>query len=182
MNEQLDKALCEKYPEIFRDRHAPMNQTCMCWGFACGDGWYPLIDQLCKHLMWRVVEARKDLRSHEQAQQFPEKLSKWGQSYYTPERLREAQEKLATLEANIPVAIQVKEKFGTLRFYVNNATDEQFEAISFAESLSSRICEMCGAMKDAQTYREGWHRTLCASCAEKDGRVVVRATTHTDAS
>lgn len=51
MTKELDERLCQKYPEIFRDRHAPMSQTAMCWGFACGDGWFALIDTLCSELM-----------------------------------------------------------------------------------------------------------------------------------
>jgi len=47
MKKELDDALCAKYPKIFADRHKSMQETCMCWGFDCGDGWYDLIDNLC---------------------------------------------------------------------------------------------------------------------------------------
>lgn len=47
MKKELDDALCAKYPKIFADRHKSMQETCMCWGFECGDGWYDLIDNLC---------------------------------------------------------------------------------------------------------------------------------------
>jgi len=47
MRKELDDKLCADYPEIFKDRHAPENQTAMCWGFSCGDGWYDIIDSLC---------------------------------------------------------------------------------------------------------------------------------------
>jgi hypothetical protein len=57
MREDLDKKLCEKYPEIFKNRNAPKTQTAMCWGFECGDGWYDLIDVLCHniqhHINWK---------------------------------------------------------------------------------------------------------------------------------
>jgi hypothetical protein len=56
MREELDKALCEKYAKIFRDRHGDMRSTAMCWGFDHGDGWYNIIDQLCasiqNHIDW----------------------------------------------------------------------------------------------------------------------------------
>lgn len=129
MNEKLDRALCAKYPVIFRDRHAPMSETAMCWGFACGDGWYPLIDMLCARLM-----------------------------------------RLSPTSTDIPIAVQVKEKFGGLRFYVNNANDAQEAVIAFAEALSHRICEQCGTMNETTTYTDGWHKTLCPSCARLDGR------------
>ena len=51
MSPDKDKALCQKYPGIFRDRRADMRQTAMCWGFDCGDGWYGLIDDLCMKLL-----------------------------------------------------------------------------------------------------------------------------------
>ena len=43
MKKELDEALCAKYPLVFRDRHAPMQATAMCWGFDHDDGWYNLL-------------------------------------------------------------------------------------------------------------------------------------------
>lgn len=169
MNEQLDQQLCAKYPEIFRDRRASMDRTAMCWGFECGDGWYALIDELCAELMRPVNQARDDVRHTEHALQFTETQPGVAKSRYTPKKLAEYQAKLAELEAHIPVAMQVKEKFGTLRFYVDTCTDEQFAVIHFAESLSARICEDCGTTNTAKTYRNGWHRTRCDACAETRG-------------
>jgi len=45
--EEFDKYMCETYPEIFRERNLPMSQTCMCWGFEIGRGWYDILDKLC---------------------------------------------------------------------------------------------------------------------------------------
>lgn len=56
-------------------------------------------------------------------------------------------------------AVQIKEKFGTLRFYTKEATDEQHAVISFVESLSGKTCEVCGAPGKPQG--KGWIRTLC---------------------
>lgn len=52
MREELDKLLCERYPKIFSGRHKPATETAMCWGFACGDGWFDLIDCLCGRLQF----------------------------------------------------------------------------------------------------------------------------------
>jgi hypothetical protein len=61
-------------------------------------------------------------------------------------------------------AIQVKEKFGGLRFYVNASDDYQRGQIDFAESMSMNICEVCGSTKDVgQTV--GWVKTICTKCA-----------------
>jgi len=61
------------------------------------------------------------------------------------------------------VALQVKEKFGGLRFYVQGATNMQYAVISWAESLSYHICEKCGSTKNIGTT-EGWISTLCEEC------------------
>lgn len=64
---------------------------------------------------------------------------------------------------------QVKEKFGTLRFYysLHGASDEVAESIShavdLAEEASGHICERCGCAAKLQT-NTGWWSTLCPSC------------------
>ena len=52
MNADKEAQLYAKYPEIFRQKDLPMTQTCMCWGFDCGGGWYKLIDDLCAQIMF----------------------------------------------------------------------------------------------------------------------------------
>lgn len=56
-------------------------------------------------------------------------------------------------------AVQVKEKFGGLRFYVKEATPKQDAVISFVESISIRTCEICGA--PGKQREGGWIKTLC---------------------
>lgn len=63
--------------------------------------------------------------------------------------------------------LQVKEKFGGLRFYTNWATEEMYEKISDAEGKSFKICEECG--QPAQVRVGGWIRTLCDYHAKKAG-------------
>lgn len=65
-----------------------------------------------------------------------------------------------------PVATQVKEKFGTLRFYVNGANERQHHFIEFAEYMSGKICESCGTMEGIY-HTKGWIRTTCQPCDEK---------------
>ena len=43
MTGKLDKKLVKKYPKIFRDRHADMKATAMCWGFEHGVTTYKVI-------------------------------------------------------------------------------------------------------------------------------------------
>lgn len=56
-------------------------------------------------------------------------------------------------------ADQVKEKFGTLRFYTSGGDDYTRGVEAMAEAISSRVCEQCGA--PGKTEGEGWITTLC---------------------
>ena len=59
-------------------------------------------------------------------------------------------------------ATQVKEKFGTLRFYMSLYYKEIEDLIDQAEELSSQVCERCGS--PGKTRPGGWILTLCDSC------------------
>lgn len=168
MKKELDEALCKKYPLIFKDRHGDMKETAMCWGFDCGDGWYGLIDHLCQVLMYDYREAeRAFLVHHKHLNDDQTKWKEWERKYYTKENYIQAREKFIEERANVPVAMQVKEKYGGLRFYcdLKNTTVERAErlqaCIDYAESLSYHVCEHCGTMNDVRSYRMGWIRTLC---------------------
>ena len=52
MNKELDAKLCERYPLIFAERRLPIQESCMAWGFSCGDGWFDLVDTLCRSLQF----------------------------------------------------------------------------------------------------------------------------------
>ncbi len=57
------------------------------------------------------------------------------------------------------VAEQVKEKFGTLRFYYHGGDDYISGLVSMAEAMSGVTCEECGA--PGQTGGQGWISTRC---------------------
>jgi hypothetical protein len=166
MRRELDEALCAKYPLIFKDRNAPMTDTAMCWGICTGDGWYNIIDTLCGLLTsdYRSAQSRYDFIKDKVGQ------PKWSGSkdVITQEQIDEAKAKLDEETAKVPVAVQVKEKFGGLRFYVQAATDKHYNYISFAESMSYHTCEECGA--PGTRYTDGWHSTLCNIHAAMHGR------------
>lgn len=50
MKIELQKKLFEKYPELFKQKDLPPKKTCMCFGIECEDGWYSLIDFICKNI------------------------------------------------------------------------------------------------------------------------------------
>lgn len=76
-------------------------------------------------------------------------------------------------------AVQVKEKFGALCFYLVGGTDEMFSLIDKTEEASSKTCEECGEAgelmtKSGATY--GWLKTLCNTCAILSGYAVSKET------
>lgn len=138
MREELDKQLCEKYPKIFADRHKSMTETCMCWGFEHGDGWYNIIDRLCNniqhHIDWVNGQRARLLENNPHDVKIPEEVTQ-------------------------VVADQVKEKFGTLRFYYHGGDEYIHGLVAMAESMSGVTCEVCG--EPGTTGGTGWIHTAC---------------------
>ena len=129
MRQELDEALVRDFPYLFADRNGDMMQTCMCWGFECGDGWEPLLreaaeklEPLCKAYAEQMTKEEKECGGH-------------------------------------PRASQVKEKYGTLRFYMSSATDEMYSSITQAEEKSETTCEVCGSTGKMRGH--GWYYTAC---------------------
>lgn len=120
MKKELDEALCRDFPTVFKNRYASMQETCMCWGFECGDGWEPII--------------------------------------------REAAAKIEAINAELLpaqhcVASQIKQKFGTLRFYLHSGTNAAWDIVEEAERKSETTCETCG--KPGTLQGQGWVYTAC---------------------
>jgi len=64
MDKELEAALFDKYPSLFRDR----DKSLMRWGMTCGNGWYTLIDQLCTQL----VKQSTDIQAKQVKEKFGE--------------------------------------------------------------------------------------------------------------
>jgi len=161
MSPNLDQKLCKEFPEIFKNRYADKRSTAMCWGFDIGDGWYSIIRFLCQQLMRDYTLAKQDYDHYKQMLEVKDKSAwrEWHHQKYTQENLEKRKQELD--ECHIPVALQVKEKYGGLRFYVQSATDEQHQTIAIVESISYSVCEQCGTTKDVHVFNMGWMRTLC---------------------
>lgn len=56
--------------------------------------------------------------------------------------------------------VEVKEKFGGLRFYINEGSNQIFARINIAEKESYTICEKTGKPGELRTDI-GWCTTLC---------------------
>ena len=139
MNKTLDSKLVKVFPTLYRDRHASMMATCMCWGFDCGDGWYKIIwdlseklEPICKKLTEKLTKEQKEM----------------GARY---------------------CASQVKEKYGTLSFYMTFYDEPVESLVRKAEKKSGKTCEQCGAQ--GTLWNDfGWMSTRCDKCHKKDQR------------
>ena len=175
MREELDKLLCEKYPYMFKERNLPMSQTCMCWGFAHGDGWFNIINALCSniehHVRWKREERARALvfnRKLKRAIAANDVNILIDPKYADKEwHISECHRKLIAQEfREVPeyvhrvVVEQVKEKLGTLRFYYRGGDDIVYGMVRMAESMTAVTCEECGAPAQTASHN-GWVGTLC---------------------
>jgi hypothetical protein len=145
MNEKLQNDLIKTYPKIFKNVGGDETKTCMAHGIQCNDGWYDIIDSLCFKIQYHCNVAN---------------------TRYIPET-----DKYEFILEGDPeyvqvVAAQVKEKMGTLRFYVDGGDATTEGIIQMAEAMSSRICELCGS--PAKTSGDsGWWHTTCDACNKR---------------
>ena len=182
MKQELDKLLCEKYPKMMVNRNKDMKETCMCWGFECGEGWFNILDQLMgniqHHIDWKVRQHDVAIKVNKMAQQlkdgnstlFDEEYKDTINLEYKEKRkqelidqpLREVEQPVCQVTLD-----QVKEKFGTLRFYYSGGDDYISGLVSMAESMSGVTCEECG--NPGKQVGGGWITTLCKEHAEARG-------------
>jgi len=65
--------------------------------------------------------------------------------------------------------LQIKEKFGGLRFYIDVGTDEMYDRIARAESESVKTCMICG--EPGEVSGDYWLTALCPEhTKERDSR------------
>jgi len=91
--------------------------------------------------------------------------------------LTEAIEKVPTKSKEFEI-VQVKEKFGGLRYYVEGGGEGVYELIDEAEKLAWHTCEKCGEPGKLDS-RYGWYLTLCKPCMklraeEKEAEKVIK--------
>ncbi len=71
-------------------------------------------------------------------------------------------------DINTLIIIDIKEKYGGLRFYVSNVIHDTHDIILKYESKSETICDICGEQGRLHE-KNGWIRVLCSKCAEEEG-------------
>lgn len=129
MQQEPQDKLLEKYPKIFPKEID--GKPSRFWGFEHGAGWYNILNSACF-----LIQSHID-RSVDMSRKKPEEHDAVPQV----------------------VAAQIKEKFGSMRFYVYGGDDYTSGVVAMAESMSCVTCEECGDAGEARSG--GWLRTLC---------------------
>jgi hypothetical protein len=160
MKAALQNKLFEKYPKIFVQKDLDMTQTSMCWGIACGDGWFNILDTLCAQIQSHVDSPRENLIRFQRFLEESRAKNEIDNITYWERQVQKTKEKIKR-RPQIE-AVQVKEKYGTLRFYVNRHDDVVDAIIDFAEEMSGCTCDKCGS--PASTSNKGWQETKCGRC------------------
>lgn len=177
MSPEKDAYLCEKYPKIFVNRNSDVKESCMSWGFEIDDGWFQLINHACSliqsHIDWKNEQIEKNIKFNLAIEKAtigdlsllyealsiknPDIVSTWQQEQIDKALAGE----LRKMSDMIPqlVADQIKEKFGTLRFYATGGDEYTNGVIRMAESMSCVTCEVCS--KPGMTNGKGWIKTTC---------------------
>lgn len=168
MRKELDDLLCEKYPYVFKDRHAGPQKSCMSWGFSCGDGWFNIINQLCCSITHHIKQVREQRTNDLLYNRRMRNAIKYNDvtMLYNPEyknydwHKQKCQEEFVlqsfkTVSSRVErvVAVQVKEKFGSLRFYYRGGDDYVSGLVAMAEAMSAVTCDVCGSPTDTECWK-----------------------------
>jgi len=182
MRKELDEALRKSYPKIFRDHT-------MFLGFECRDGWYNILDKACSliqgHIDYTRAQRARALRYNRALRRAVRGDVRPLQMHFTFDKyatepsdygIKKAAEALEDIEPQrqrVPkachqvTATQIKEKFGTLRFYYFGGDDYCRGVESMAELMSAVTCEVCSS--PGKLRNGGWIRTLCDEHAKEAG-------------
>ena len=121
-----------KYPKMFAKPYG---------GVAIGEGWWPIIEELCRNIQ-----------------------------HYTDWNNKNRETRPVVPQT---VVMQIKEKFGGLRFYYDGGDEAVAGMVRMAEAWASHACEECGA--PGKSGGQGWIKTLCpVHRAEADARYLER--------
>lgn len=137
MRDELTEELFETFPDLYKGHTLSSSINLMCFGFACGSGWFDILHRLSNNLTQLIAELPDNERS----------------DY---------------------IAVQVKEKFGELRYYMTKSNEKMKEAIRGAAAEARKTCQDCGGKGDLRRIDTGsgggsmtWLFVLCESCGDR---------------
>ena len=154
MTPELDQHIREKHHLIF-------SQRCE---MSIGDGWYDIIDILCSNIQSHIESVAKQREWN----------IDWNKCVNDPnyewDKFGPREERKVPELVEQVVAGQIKEKFGTLRFYYHGGDDYIRGLVSMADAMTSRVCEDCGAPGTARsTKQQRWVKVMCEKHAFERG-------------
>lgn len=172
MKKELQQKLYDDFPSLYQQKDLTIQQSCMPWGFECGDGWYNLI----YGLSWAITNLYPSI----QASQVKEKFG--GLRFYY--NIVNNEDYHYPFWRNDYIPLFFRKRFWRIELYItrifekicghfgyHNIDHYIYELIDTAESESYKICEQCGSTDDVK-QSEGWIRTECGKCREKRQEVV----------
>ena len=180
MKQELEDILYERYPRLFKERGNPNGRNTMYGGFCHGDGWFNILNALChsiqSHVSWKRECRAKELLHNRRlnkalaANDFTLLIDpKLANHAWHVERCREdfitQNFKEVTPKVDWVEVDQIKEKFGTLRFYCHGGDSATEGMIRMAEQMSVVTCELCG--NPGKHRGGGWIQTLCDEHAKQ---------------
>jgi len=177
-DEEMQDYFPAVYPKMFSGKYG---------GIAVGKGWFGILTQLCQaiqsHVDWRATQYKQAINYNKMAhagqsgnaELFADLCAvEYGDNGFDAEYVKN---RLAEI-LNDPLRVipeeceqvevkQLKEKFGSLRFYYTGGDDYISGLVSMAESMTDITCEECGA--PGTQGGTGWVSTLCETHrAERD--------------
>lgn len=177
MIQELQQNLVNKYPIIFKDYGGDPRETCMAWGICCGDGWYKILDEMCKE----ITDLLEGTKWYFVAEQVKEKFGGL-RFYYKFEPYKN--NFLYNLETYI-LTISTKLKFSN-PYWFSRLREKIFptkfekvvklieDLVDNTENLSYKTCEVCG--KPGKPLGGGWVRTLCEEHSEGKPETNIKTT------
>ena len=158
MNDELTAKLNEKYPKMFLFHNF---RSANHFIFECGDGWCNILNAMFGNINSYVQRNNDRFNKFAEAQDMVDN----GCKDEVPQYLLNHMEAIKNgngewpAEMDFPTVKQIKEKFGTLRAYIDGGDNTIAEIIHFAETMSNTTCEECGNIGTTRTG--SWMKTLC---------------------
>lgn len=160
--ENWQDSITKEFPYLYRGRKLSIRQSNMIFGFECGIGWKNILRTLSIALMYEIKKADKLWRIRPYLSLFTDA---WNTvMYFQPEWIKKNNVfgKYPRFIIHIFsgfAASQVKEKYGTLRYYMGFQNTAMSNHIDIAERASEHTCEKCGEW--GKIRGDSWSYVAC---------------------
>lgn len=126
MSIPTQEEIFDRFPKLFSQKDLSIQESCMAWGLSHGEGWNPIIVELCEKIKNHYTKlAEQGMVIVPIGEEEPENL----------------EEDKFVYEVEFA---QVKSKWYQLCVYYIGGDDKIREFVNEAESKSLEICEGCG--------------------------------------